>query len=297
VASGRNAEYIKTAVDFLESYQFDLLDINAGCPAHHTMQSGGGAALIRDLGEGTLETIIDTCVKYSSKPISVKTRLGYENNLAIDKVHELVETHGASLLTIHGRTAKQMYSGTVDLEKMKEIKTKARIPIIGNGDVYDYSSYDAMKTYTKCDAVMIGRAVMSNPRVFAQIWKNQLNPNLLQDKSPQTATNTWFEVQGFLQQIEKNIDARSVFWNNERFRISELRRLAIWFIKGLKGYKKVRTIISRINELRELREFIYGEKSEKLFKLAELSPETTSESSAETSSNASIETNPDTATK
>ena len=95
VASGKNSEHIKTALDILGSYEFDLLDINAGCPAPHTMRSGGGGAFLRDYGNTAsterLEQVITACVKYAHTPVSLKTRLGFNNELDILKIGPMVE--------------------------------------------------------------------------------------------------------------------------------------------------------------------------------------------------------------
>jgi tRNA-dihydrouridine synthase B len=266
VASGKNDDNVRIALEFLDTYKFDVIDINAGCPARHTMKSGGGGNLIRDLNDGRLQKIIEMTHKFSSKPVSVKTRLGYENDTSIFDTAKLVERLGVIYLTIHGRTVKQEYQGTVNLDRIREVKAQLSIPVVGNGDIIDYATYNRMKTETHCDAVMIGRQAMGDPSLFSRIWKQELairegsTPNLnLNQYIPQLE-----EVREHLRFVERTIDGLSSYWNNDRFRFAELRRLSIWFIKGMPGHKKARVYLSKMQEVKELRNFMYGTEIEKL---------------------------------
>ena len=89
----------------------------------------------------------------------------------------MIENSGAEFLTIHGRTVKQKYSGGINLDIIKQVKNLIEIPVVGNGDVIDYESYRKMKETTGCDAVMIGRAAMSDPSIFNRIWKRHNKNN------------------------------------------------------------------------------------------------------------------------
>jgi tRNA-dihydrouridine synthase B len=146
VASGKNDEFVIKALEFLDTYKFDVIDINAGCPARHTLKSGGGGNLIRDLTDGRLQKVIELTQKHSSKPVSVKTRLGFENDTTIFETARMVERLGVIYLTVHGRTVKQDYRGEVNLDRIREVKAQLSIPVVGNGDVTDYASYQRMKT-------------------------------------------------------------------------------------------------------------------------------------------------------
>ncbi len=130
VASGRNDDFLKKTLEFLESYQFDVLDINAGCPAFHTMKSGGGGSLIKDLSDGRLQNILNLTTKFSSYPVSLKTRLGYDNDTTIFEVSKMAENAGMAYLTIHGRMVSQNYGGTVNIERIAEVKQQLNIPVV-----------------------------------------------------------------------------------------------------------------------------------------------------------------------
>ena len=269
VASGRNDEHVKKAIDFLSSFQFDVLDINGGCPAPHTMKSGGGGALIRDFkrenNKSRFQKIIESAIKYSSIPVSVKTRLGYERKDEILEFCKMIENCGAEFLTIHGRTVKQKYSGEINFDIIKQVKNSIEIPIVGNGDVIDYESYKEMKEITGCDAVMIGRAAMSDPSIFNRIWETQKSSN--QDTEV-LSFNERHSIEDIRQYLHKNIqfiESSSQFWNTDRFKCAEMRRLGIWFIKGIPGYKKVREKLSKFNVFSDLKSYIFSKAFEEDF--------------------------------
>ena len=272
VASGRNDDFLKKTLEFLESYQFDVLDINAGCPAFHTMKSGGGGSLIKDLSDGRLQNILNLTTKFSSHPVSLKTRLGYDNNTTIFEVSKMAENAGMAYLTIHGRMVSQNYGGTVNIERIAEVKQQLNIPVVGNGDVKDFNSYRQMKDVTGCEAVMIGRAAMGDPAIFQKINTMAQSKGEIENAPDFNSPPLLEEIRTNLQQIEKNIEGLSRYWNNDRFKLAELRRLAIWWIKGIPGHKKARMVLSRIQDLSELKEFIFSEKIEQVMRVEEELP-------------------------
>jgi len=269
VASGRNEEHIKKAIDILSSFQFDILDINGGCPATHTMKSGGGGSLLKDYNQNVdksrFQKIIETAIKFSSRPVSVKTRLGFERDDEIIDICKMIENSGAEFLTIHGRTVKQKYSGGINLDIIKQVKDSIEIPVVGNGDVIDYESYKDMKEKTGCDAVMIGRAVMSDPLIFNRIWEQQKTSKKDFEFPPFSERHSIEDIRQYLLKNNQFIESSSQFWNTDRFKCAEMRRLAIWFVKGITGYKKVREKLSKFNIFDELKTYIFSKSFEEDF--------------------------------
>ena len=151
--------------------KFDILDLNMGCPAPKVVKNGDGSFLLTDISLAT--KIIDRCVKSTNKPITVKMRLGYNDEFVAKEFAKRFEDVGVSAITIHGRTKNQMYMGTADYEKIKIVKDSVSVPIIANGDVKDLASYNKIKEQTNCDFVMIGRASVSNPFIFSQLKGKQ----------------------------------------------------------------------------------------------------------------------------
>ncbi len=162
---GHEPDVMANVCKIQELSKFDLIDINFGCPAPKIVNNGDGSAILKDLK--LLEQIVLSCTKATNKPISCKFRKGYfaDDNVAVE-VAKICEESGAKMITLHGRTRSQMYSGEVDLETIAKVKANAKIPVVGNGDIIDKASYNKMLS-TGVDAVMIGRGALGNPNIFA----------------------------------------------------------------------------------------------------------------------------------
>lgn len=164
---GTKPEFFVEAAKKLEDMGIAGIDINMGCPAKQVIATEAGSALLQNMclaGE-----IVNAMSKAVQIPISVKTRLGYAD---YDEEHFLkfclhMEAAGAKLLTIHGRTKKQAFSGEANWEPVYLLKTKVKIPVIGNGDIK--TAEDAVNKIGNLDGVMIGRASMGNPWLLAEI--------------------------------------------------------------------------------------------------------------------------------
>lgn len=144
------------------------IDINMGCPVHKIFSNGEGSALMRD--PELIYRIVKTVKENTYLPVTVKHRTG------IDKEHVnavecalAAEAGGASMITVHGRTKAQMYSGEVDRETIKNVKTSVHIPVIANGDVISKDDAISILNDTGCDGVAIGRGAVGNPFVFREI--------------------------------------------------------------------------------------------------------------------------------
>ena len=150
--------------------KFDIIDINMGCPAPKITKNKEGSYLLKDIDNAT--RIVEECVKSSGKPITVKLRLGYDDENVALSFAKNFESVGVSAVTIHGRTKNQMYSGKANYEEIAKIKRELNIPVIANGDVVDLKSYKQIVEITKADFVMIGRGAIGNPHIFADILNN-----------------------------------------------------------------------------------------------------------------------------
>ena len=144
----------------------DILDLNLGCSVRKIISRGAGAALLRDLPlVGKMIAQLNQAV---SIPITAKIRLGWDadhrNYLEIARV---LAENGAALIAVHGRTAADSYREPADWDAIAEIKQAVDLPVIGNGDVNSVADIARMKSYTGCDAVMVGRAAIGNPWIFA----------------------------------------------------------------------------------------------------------------------------------
>lgn len=159
---------------------YDIIDINMGCPAPKIVKNKDGSSLMKNL-DLSFE-IISACVKSTDKPVSVKFRKGFdENNVNAVEFAKMCESAGASLITVHGRTREQMYSGKSDYEIIRKVKESVKIPVCANGDVVDRDSYEKIKNETNADFVMIGRGSLGNPYIFSEILGKKVEKDLLKD--------------------------------------------------------------------------------------------------------------------
>lgn len=172
--SGANSEeFVKTAELIEKKFPFiKRFDINAGCPSSNTMQNGGGAALMRK--SVVLISIIKAMKKETSLPVSVKVRI-FRDEKRMLNLTSRIESAGADFITVHGRTAKQGYTGTADWDMIKTIKESLSIPVIGNGDIKCKGDGISRVKDRFCDSFMIGRCAMSNPLVFKDETKLSYN--------------------------------------------------------------------------------------------------------------------------
>ena len=144
---------------------FDIIDINMGCPAPKIIKNGEGSALMENVE--LAQEIIASCCKVSKKPVTVKFRKGFKHDNAV-LFAKMCEKAGASAITIHARLATQGYSGVVDYNTIKKVKECVSIPVIGSGDVKDKETLNKMLE-TGVDAVLVGRASLGNLEIFKSL--------------------------------------------------------------------------------------------------------------------------------
>lgn len=155
------------AAQRLMAFQPDAFDINLGCSVTKVFGRGAGAALLQDPRK--IGRIVEALVQAVPVPITAKIRLGIDARTRnYREVVQVLQESGAALVTVHGRTRMQRYDEPADWDAIAEVKQMARIPVVGNGDVHTVADIARMKAYTGCDAVMIGRAAIGNPWIFAR---------------------------------------------------------------------------------------------------------------------------------
>ncbi len=245
---GRDAESMVEAAQISESAAPDIIDINFGCPVKRVATKGAGAGLLRDIP--TMLEITREVVKAVKVPVTVKTRLGWDDNskIIVDLAEELQDT-GIAALTIHGRTRAQMYRGEADWTLIGEVKNNPRmkIPIIGNGDIT--SGEKAAEYFNRygVDAVMIGRAAIGHPWLFAEA-RHYL------DHGESMPVLSFEEQSDILKQQVIN----SIEWLDERRGILHSRRhlAASPTYKGIPNFKETRIAMLRAATKDELFEIM-----------------------------------------
>lgn len=241
---GREPEPIAEAAKRAEEANPDIIDLNFGCPVKKVAGKGGGAGLLKDVPK--LLEIVKAVVKAVNKPVTVKTRLGWdENSKIITTLAEQIQDCGAKALAIHGRTRSQMYTGEADWTLIGEVKANPRIkiPIIGNGDVTTPErAKECFETYG-VDAIMIGRGSIGQPWIFENI-KYYLETGKKIDKKPFE-----FYLNILKQQVENNVK-----WLDERRGITHSRRhiAASPLFKGIDNFKQTKIAMLKAETKEEL---------------------------------------------
>ena len=162
---GAKPDIMGAAAAILTDLPIDMIDINMGCPVKKVVKTGAGSALMK--APKLAAAIIERVSKNSRLPVSVKIRSGWtQESINAVEFAQMAEDAGARLITVHGRTWAQGFSGRADWRIIGLVKEAVSIPVVGNGDIKTYNDGLAMMAETGCDGVMIGRAALGNPWVF-----------------------------------------------------------------------------------------------------------------------------------
>ncbi len=171
--AGGDPELLAEAAMYNVEKGADIIDINMGCPAKKVCNKLAGSALMRD--EKLVGNILKQVVKSVDVPVTLKIRTGwsneYKNALNIARI---AENEGIALLTIHGRTREQKYTGYAEYDTIANIKNAINIPVIANGDITTPEKAKEVLHYTQADGLMIGRGAHGNPWIFSLYTKKNL---------------------------------------------------------------------------------------------------------------------------
>lgn len=240
---GTKPAYFERAAKLLtESGRFCGIDINMGCPARKVTNGGAGSALMQDarLARGLVMSV----KKATNLPVSVKIRLGFDSFNAPEFARELEEA-GADMLTVHGRTRVQQYSGKADWEKIAQVRQSVSIPVVANGDVFTPEDAKEIIRVTSCRAVMIGRGALGNPWLFHQIKDGFEGKEIVKPSREEL-------IQTALRHADMLIERKG-----EHHGIVEMRKHFAWYLKGLRGASQVRTKLNTVKSLQEVKEILY----------------------------------------
>lgn len=236
---GKDVESMVEAAKIVEQVKPDVIDINFGCPVKKVANKGAGSGMLKNIP--LLLEITREVVKAVNTPVTVKTRLGWDdNNLIITDLAEQLQDCGVQALTIHGRTRAQMYTGEADWTLIGEVKKNPRIhiPIIGNGDVT--SVFDAQKRFDSygVDAIMIGRASFGCPWLFSETDAPDAKQLTLDDKID--------ILEEMLRiNVEKIDEYRGILHTRRHLAASPI-------FKGIPDFKQTRIAMLRANKMDEL---------------------------------------------
>lgn len=216
--------------------RFQGVDINMGCPAPKIVKNGDGSALMKDLE--LAKRVIDKVVSASEKPVSVKFRLGWdENNINYLELGKICEELGVSFVTLHPRTRDAFYSGEADWDAIAKLKSHLSIPVIGNGDVNTPKDIEDMFNQTNCDGILLARGALENPYLFSRMEK----PDIV----------TMIEL------IKTHLNLKCEYLG-ERVAVTQMRKHIAWYLKGFRNSKELKNKINAVDK-KELVEKVLDE--------------------------------------
>ncbi|MEP0984675.1 tRNA dihydrouridine synthase DusB [Ekhidna sp.] len=241
---GDKIESMREAASIAEEANPEIIDINYGCPVKKVACKGAGAGILLDLPK--MQEMTAEIVKRVNKPVTVKTRLGWDDStIKIKEVAHRLQDVGIKALSIHGRTRKQMYKGEANWEPIAEVKNDPgiHIPIFGNGDIDSPEKALEYKNKYGVDGIMIGRAAIGYPWIFNEI------KHFMKTGEHLAAPSLEERVRVAIQHLDFSIE-----WKGERQGLFEMRRHYTNYFRGIPNFKPVRTTLVESESFQEVKE-------------------------------------------
>jgi len=241
---GTDPYYIAEAVKRLVGEgRIDHLDMNFGCPVPKVTRKGGGAAI--PVKPNLLRRIVQAAVSNAeSVPVTIKFRMGINaDHLTFLSSGRVAEDEGCAAVGLHARTAAQLYHGHADWRAISELKQSLRIPVFGNGDIWEAQDALRMMRQTGCDAVIVGRVCLGRPWLFRDL------SDVFNGRDPQDPPNF-----GEVLEITFAHARRLADWFGERPAMHSFRRHASWYTKGFRISSEIRAALMRVETVAQLTE-------------------------------------------
>jgi nifR3 family TIM-barrel protein len=241
---GSEPEIVAEAARYAESGGAAIIDINMGCPTPKIVKNGDGSALMKR--PELVREIVRGTVKAVKAPVTIKIRKGWdEESVNAVEIAVIAAQEGAAAITVHGRTREQFYSGIADWDIIRQVKRAIDIPVIGNGDITKPQDAERMLEETGCDAVMIGRGAQGNPWIFKRTAEYLLSGQLLPEPTYEQ------RVEAIIRHMEMVTKLKG-----EIIGVKEMRKHAVWYLKGMPGSTKVKTEIFKMTTCSQVKEIL-----------------------------------------
>lgn len=225
------------------SDNFDIIDVNMGCPVPKIVNNGEGSALMKNPEQAF--RILEMMCRVLKKPVTVKFRKGFDDgHINAVEFARMAEQAGVSAITVHGRTRQQMYAGKADWEIIRRVREAVSIPVFGNGDIFTPEDAKRMIDETGCAGVAIARGAKGNPWLIRRTVHYLETGELLPEPSTEERKAM------IIRHAELMVGYKS-----ERLAIPEMRKHLAWYTAGLPGSAKLRAEMNSLNTLDELKAF------------------------------------------
>lgn len=243
--AGGDPEVMGRAAEVLVERGADVIDVNMGCPVRKIVDRCAGSALLKD-PKGAA-AVVAGIRKRVPVPVTVKLRAGWDDARQCIDVARALEAEGAAAVAVHGRTREQQYRGRSSRDAIRAVKEALKIPVIGNGDVVTPRDVLEMVRDTGCDGVMIGRAALWDPWIFAQgaraLRDGRLGP-------PPTAAERRAVLLDYFD------DTAAI--RGEATAALQMRRFASLYLRGFPGARRLRERIQTLCTRADFVEIIDG---------------------------------------
>jgi nifR3 family TIM-barrel protein len=245
---GADPTMMREAAEMIAATKPDAIDINMGCSVPKIAKCGAGCLLLKtpDLAEKIIAATVEGASTHGV-PVTVKMRAGWDSqNITAPEVARRAEAVGAVAVSVHPRTAKQAFTGHSDWSVIRRVKEAVdSIPVIGCGDVHNGADARQMLDETGCDGVMVGRAAMGNPFLFASIAQ------YLQDGSEAQEPSSEEKIETAIWHARELCKLKG-----EHTAMNEMRRHAAWYTKGMPESARLREKLVRVSSLMELEDIL-----------------------------------------
>jgi nifR3 family TIM-barrel protein len=238
--------YVGEAVKRLVSEgRVDHVDMNFGCPVRKVTRKGGGAAI--PVKPRLLANIVRAAVTNAGKvPVTIKFRLGIDDDLfTFLAAGRVGQEEGCAAVSLHARTASQLYDGEARWEHIGELKSALRIPVLGNGDIWEAEDALRMMRTTGCDGVVVGRGCLGRPWLFRDL------ADVFDGREPNNPPNL-----GAVAAVMLEHATLLATWFGENRALRAFRRHATWYTKGFRNSAKLRMDVMQIDSLGDLRAIV-----------------------------------------